>query len=151
MDKKVKAGFMACMLAFAVMLAAGCEKAPVDEDIEGFWRLERFRTNADGKTHECDRLYYSITRYVVEVSEKQGSGGYGTFIGRFEYVDGSRRVAMRDFRRRAATSDSGVRATAEELRPFGLGDSDTVFDVVSAGGGRLVLKSDYAILELTEF
>ena len=68
-----------------VALFSGCAKQPINSDVEGFWYLERFTTLEDGETHEPERIYYGITRYVVEVSEKQGSQGYGTFIGRFTY------------------------------------------------------------------
>ena len=109
MGKIIKLAFMA---VFTVMACCGCEwKDPIDEDIEGFWRLERFETHADGQIHECERIYYGITRMVVEVAERQGPGDYGAFIGRFEYKDGRKRVVMRDFKQRANTSDNGVSAT----------------------------------------
>lgn len=115
--------FIAVVMAVAV---AGCEfKEPINDDIEGFWKLERFETNADGRMHECTRLYYSITRYVVEVSEKQGPNGYGTFIGRFGYKDGETKVVMKDFKQRANTSDNGVSATVDDLKPFGIDSLET--------------------------
>mgnify|MGYP000329554482 FL=1 len=142
-------------LLIAVVMAvavAGCEfKEPIDSDIEGFWKLERFETNADGRMYECRRIYYSITRYVVEVSEKQGPNGYGTFIGRFGYKDGRTKVVMKDFKHRANTSDNGVSATVNELKPFGINSLETTFDVVVADGDNLVLRSDYATLQLTRF
>lgn len=136
----------------AAVLLAGCEmKAPIDEDIEGFWQLERFQTIADSETHECKRLYFSITRYVVEVAEKEGPNGYGAYIGRFEYLDGRKRVAMRCFKHRAFTSDDHTDATVEQLLPFGMNATSTVFDVVVADGDNLVLRSDYAVLQLKRF
>lgn len=146
---KIMRLFIAMLMAVAV---AGCEfKEPIDNDIEGFWKLERFETNADGRMHECTRLYYSITRYVVEVSEKQGPNGYGTFIGRFGYKDGETKVVMKDFKQRANTSDNGVSATVDDLKPFGIDSLETTFDVVVADGDNLVLRSDYATLQLTRF
>lgn len=137
---------------FMAVAVAGCEfKEPIDNDIEGFWKLERFETNADGRMYECRRIYYSITRYVVEVSEKQGPNGYGTFIGRFGYKDGRTKVVMKDFKHRANTSDNGVSATVNELKPFGINSLETTFDVVVADGDNLVLRSDYATLQLTRF
>lgn len=138
--------FLACTLC------CGCDwKDPIDEDVEGFWHLERFETTADGQVHECERIYYSITRMVVEVAEKQGSGGYGAFVGRFEYKDGRKKVVMSEFKKRANTSDSGVDATAEEMLPFGMNAATTEFDVIVADGDNLVLRSDYATLQLTRF
>lgn len=146
---KIMRLLIAVVMAVAV---AGCEfKEPIDDDIEGFWKLERFETNADGRMYECRRIYYSITRYVVEVSEKQGPNGYGTFIGRFGYKDGRTKVVMKDFKHRANTSDNGVSATVNELKPFGINSLETTFDVVVADGDNLVLRSDYATLQLTRF
>lgn len=146
---KIMRLLIAMLMAVAV---AGCEfKEPIDNDIEGFWKLERFKTNVDGRMYECRRIYYSITRYVVEVSEKQGPNGYGTFIGRFGYKDGRTKVVMKDFKHRANTSDNGVSATVDELKPFGINSLETTFDVVVADGDNLVLRSDYATLQLTRF
>ena len=119
--------------------------------IEGFWRLERFETAADGEMHECERIYYSITRMVVEVAEKQGPHDYGAFIARFEYKDGRKKVVMRDFKRRASTSDNHESATPGQLLPFGMNATTTEFEVVVADGDNLVLRSDYATLQLTRF
>lgn len=149
MGKMIRAAFMA---VFTVIVCCGCEwKDPIDEDIEGFWRLERFETRADGQIHECERIYYSITRMVVEVAEKQGPGGYGSFIGRFEYKDGRKKVVMSDFKQRAATSDNGVDATVDDMLPFGMNATTTEFEVVAADGDNLILRSDYATLQLKRF
>lgn len=142
-----------CVAAFMLCaVCCGCEwKDPIDEDIEGFWRLERFETAADGEMHECERIYYSITRMVVEVAEKQGPHDYGAFIARFEYKDGRKKVVMRDFKRRASTSDNHESATPGQLLPFGMNATTTEFEVVVADGDNLVLRSDYATLQLTRF
>ena len=149
MDKTIRimlASFLVCALF------CGCDwKDPIDEDIEGFWRLERFETRADGQMHECERMYYSITRMVVEVAEKQGPHGYGAYIARFEYKDGRKKVAMRDFKVRGNTRDTHVDATIEQLLPFGMNATTTEFEVVIADGDNLVLRSDYATLQLKKF
>ena len=88
---------------------------------------------------------------VVEVAERQGPGDYGAFIGRFEYKDGRKHVVMRDFKQRANTSDNGVNATPEDMMPFGMNAATTEFEVVVADGDNLVLRSDYATLQLTRF
>ena len=149
MGKMIRTALMAVV---TVMTFAGCEwKDPIDEDIEGFWRLERFETRADGQMHECERIYFGITRMVVEVAERQGPGGYGAFVGRVAYKDGRKRVVMSDFKQRHQTSDNGVDATPEDMKPFGMDAATTEFEVVVADGDNLVLRSDYATLQLTRF
>lgn len=149
MDKVIKMAFAALL---ACAMCSSCEwKDPIDEDIEGFWRLESFVTEADGEHHPCERLYFGITRMVVEVSEKDGPNDYGSFVARMEYKDGHKKVVMRDFKRRAATSDAHEDATVEQLLPFGMNATTTEFEVVVADGDNLVLRSDYATLRLKRF
>ena len=138
-------------LLLLVVLMGGCAKQPINSDVEGFWQLKRFTTLADGETHEPERIYYGINRYVVEVSEKQGSQGYGSFIGRFTYGADGQEALMSEFKERGNTSDNGQEATVEQLKPFGIGALETVFRIVKADGKRLVLESDYARLELSRF
>ena len=134
-----------------VVLFSGCAKQPINSDVEGFWYLERFTTLKDGEIHEPERIYYGITRYVVEVSEKQGPQGYGAFIGRFAYGDDGKKVIMSEFKERKTTGDNGKNATLEELKPFDISARETVFDIVEADGKHLILESDYARLELSRF
>ena len=138
-------------LLLLVALLGGCAKQPINSDVEGFWQLERFTTLADGEIHEPERIYYGITRYVVEVSEKQGPQGYGAFIGRFAYGADGKEALMSEFKERGNTSDNGKDATVEQLKPFGIDALETVFRIVKADGKRLVLESDYARLELSRF
>ena len=62
-----------------VMLAIvcnSCKKEPINSDIEGHWQLLEFTTKADNEIHPCERIYYSIQLWVVEVAEKQGPQGF---------------------------------------------------------------------------
>lgn len=135
----------------AMLFMNGCSKAPINSTIEGLWRLEYFITKEDNARHDCERLFYGITRYVVEVSEKQGTHGYGSFIGRFEYRNDETQVVMKEFKQRYSTGDNGIDATPEQLMPFGLNATHTVFDVVEAKGKKLVLESNYATLTFSKF
>lgn len=143
------------MLIAAVGLligTAGCKKAPINSDVEGFWVLERFTVAETGETVECERLYYSITRMVTEVAEKDGSKGYGAYIGRTEYRNGETQLVVKDFKVRKSTSDNGQDAPVEKLKHFGIGNQqETVFDIEYCNGKKMALKSDYARLELTKF
>lgn len=139
------------LILWLSLLMGGCKKAPINEDVEGLWRLEEFTTLDDGETHRCERLFYSITRFVVEVAEKQGTNGYGAYIGRFAYDNDGEAVVMKEFKQRASTGDNGKDATPEQLMPYGMNRTETTFRIVEADGKRLVLESDYARLNLTAF
>ena len=66
-------------------LLAGCSRAPIRPDVEGFWKLKQFTLVSTGETVECSNLYYSITNVVTQVSEREGSNGYGAYVSRTEY------------------------------------------------------------------
>lgn len=146
--------FLAQILAGICILAglSGCQKAPINSDIEGQWILKQFTLRKTDETVTCERLYYSITRMVTEVAEKQGPNGYGTYIGRTEYRNNETQLVVKDFKVRQSTGDSGEDAPVEKLRHFGINNQvETVFDVVYCNGKTMTLESDYARLELEKF
>ena len=53
MNKRIYTG----LLVFLLILLGGCEKAPINSDIEGMWKLEEYTTTEDGVTHPCERIY----------------------------------------------------------------------------------------------
>ena len=108
--------------------------------MEGHWELLEFTTTADGKVHVCERIYYSIQLWVVEIAAKQNGTTLKPVIGRFEHEENGN-VRMRDFKGRKGTSDDKKDVTVE----------DTEFEVVKANGKELILKSDYATLMLKRF
>lgn len=146
--------FLAQILAGICILAglSGCQKAPINSDIEGLWILKQFTIRETDETVTCERLYYSITRMVTEVAEKQGPNGYGAYIGRTEYRNDETQLVVKDFKVRQSTGDSGENAPVEKLRPFGIDNqAETVFEVVHCNGKTMTLESDYARLELEKF
>lgn len=134
------------------LLAIGCTKEPINSNVEGFWILKEFTTLEDGKTTKCNRLYYSITRMVTEVSNKQGINGYGSYVGRTEYANKETQLILKDFKVRQSTSDSGADAPVDSLRMFGINNQQkTTFEILKCNGKRMVLQSEYAKLELEKF
>lgn len=146
--------FLAQILAGICILAglSGCQKAPINSDIEGLWILKQFTLRETDETVTCERLYYSITRMVTEVAEKQGPNGYGAYIGRTEYRNNETQLVVKDFKVRQSTGDSGEDAPVEKLRHFGIDNQvETVFNVVYCNDKTMTLESDYARLELEKF
>ena len=146
--------FLAQILAGICILAglSGCQKAPINSDIEGQWILKQFTLRETDETVTCERLYYSITQMVTEVAEKQGPNGYGTYIGRTEYRNNETQLVVKDFKVRQSTGDSRENAPVEKLRHFGIDNqAETVFDVIHCNGKTMTLESDYARLELEKF
>lgn len=139
------------ILILFILLFAGCEKAPIRTDVEGFWRLERYTVLSTDETVECNRLYYSITRMVTEVSDK-GGNGFGSYIARTEYEDNENTLVLKDFKIRVGSVDCGENATVEGLRNYGIdSQEETKFRIVGCDGKTMTLESDYAHLELRKF
>lgn len=139
------------ILTFLLVLLGGCKKAPINSDIEGMWKLEEYTTTEDGVKHPCERIYYSIQLWVVDIAEKQGTQGYKPSIGRFIYGEDGNTVIMKDFYYRQGTTDSKEATTLEDLQPYGLNSLETTFEVVKSDGSNLVLRSDYATLTFSKF
>ena len=132
-------------------LFVSCGKAPIRSDVEGFWRLERYTVLSTDETVECNRLYYSITRQVTEVTDK-GGNGYGTYICRTGYEDNENTLVLRDFKVRAGTGDNGVDAPIEKLRHYGIdSQEETKFRILHCNGKTMTLESEYSRLEMKKF
>lgn len=139
------------VLLFLCLQLISCEKAPIRSDVEGFWRLERYTLISTDETVECNRLYYSITRLVTEVSDK-GGNGFGTYIARTGYEDNENTLVLSDFKVRSGTADNGEDAPVESLRNYGINSrEETKFRIIDCDGKTMTLESDYARLELRKF
>lgn len=92
------------VVLFLGFIMGGCQKEAIDSDMEGHWELLEFTTAADGKVHVCERIYYSIRLWVVEIAAKQSGTTHKPVIGRFEHEENGN-VRMRDFKGRKGTSD----------------------------------------------
>ncbi len=134
-------------------LLAGCSRAPIRPDVEGFWKLKQFTLVSTGETVECSNLYYSITNVVTQVSEREGSNGYGAYVSRTEYRDNETKLVLKDFKVSGGlTADTGEDAPVEDLRHYGINSQEeTVFEIAECKGGKMTLRSDYAEIRLEKF
>lgn len=141
------------IIIITVVLLAGCSRAPIRPDVEGFWKLRYFTLVETGETVECSNLYYSITNAVTQVSEREGNNGYGSYVSRTEYRDNETKLALRDFKVSGGlTADTGEDAPVEDLRHYGIdSQEETVFEIVKCKRGKMTLRSDYAEIVLEKF
>lgn len=132
---------------FLLSLLAGCAKAPVNSDVEGFWKVKEITVLSTGETTRYTEMYYSITRMVTEV---RGSGD--AYISRTGYSDNETKLVLKDFKVRYSTGDKKENAPVEGLRRYGINSqSETVFDIVKCDGRKMTLQSDYSRLEMEKF
>lgn len=141
-------------LLVLMLMMVGCRKAPINQTVEQHWLLESFTIKETNEVVECERLFFGINRMVTVVFEKQGSHGYDEYVARTEYRNDNTVLVLLDFKKRTLTGggDSGVKATPEQLMPFGIiNPVETAFTIHKLSHKRLILESDYARLELRKF
>ena len=149
--RRGRRGGMFWVLILLLLVAAAmcsCEKAPINSEVEGHWRVQSIENRA-GEQLPCENLFYSIQLQVVEVAQKPRKD-FGAFIGRVEYPSEGE-MRMFDFKERGFTSDTQVDATREDLHPYGLPSLDTQLRIVKAKGGNLVLETDSTTIRLKKF
>ncbi len=137
-----------CLLT-SVLVLVGCQKEAINPDIEGQWQLLEFTTKADNQVHKCERIYYSIQLWVVEVAEKQGPFELTPFRGRYNYDEASNTITMTDMS--TYSPENSVPAEVWQLEPYGLNSVNTTFNVISVDSHSMILESDYAILKFKKF
>ena len=146
--------FKYVLLSFCLQFIS-CEKAPIRNDVEGFWKLERYTILSTDETIECKNLYYSITRLVTEVSERNGTNGYGTYIARTGYEDNESTLVLSDFKVRGGTADTGENAPIEGLLNYGINSQkETKFRIFvdeSLGGQNEKEKNSRWVLKKPPF
>lgn len=136
------------MLLFAALVLLGCQKAPLDEDIEAFWRLKEYSSLDDGEVHLVQEHYITVTRQLVMLSTTFDKDST-RYIGRMEYVkDGLR---WHDFYVQLINRDNGVKVQTELLAPWGLFADDTTFAIEKSNGKVLWLRSDCALLKMERY
>lgn len=134
------------------LIMSGCEKAPIREDVEGYWQLKSVSYLETGETVEYKGLYYSITRMLVSVSDPHGRYGCGQAFGRLEYQDDNNSLFLSDFYEGKGNVDTGKPADVENLIPYGINSREGIkFRIVDCNGKRMTLESDYSRLELKKF
>ncbi len=133
-------------LLLLLPLLCNCAKEPINRDIEGHWKLERFTILDTDETVTCERIFWGITRAGAKLFEKQGPHGYAPLDALIEYRKNETVLVFKEI------FCGGRLATKEELHPYGLNDAEeTVFQVEESTHKKMVLVSDYARLELKKF
>lgn len=129
-----------------------CEKAPIREDVEGYWQLKSVTYLETGETVEYNGLYYSISMMLVKVSDPYNRYGCGQAFGRLRYEDDNSSLVFSDFYVGAGNVDTGVEAQVENLIPYGINSRDEIkFRIVHCNGKTMTLESEYSRLELRKF
>lgn len=131
-----------------LILLTSCQKAPVNEDIESFWRLKEYYSIQDNQVYSVQEHYIAITPHLVQLSTTFDTDST-RYIGRMEYINDGLR--WHDFYEMLINHDNGVKVEVELLEPWGLRSDDTYFSIEKSNGSELWLRSRDALLKLERY
>lgn len=139
------------LMGLLCLLVWSCDKKwPINGNLDGNWKLQRFETKEDAKVTECHRLYVAIQLHMVEFKD-QGGNGFDSFFGEFRYDEDKETAVIYNLKGKEFTTDSNIPVEVEQLKHYGLNSQHNVFKVVKADGKYLILESDYARLFMKRF
>ena len=115
--------------------------------MEGYWKQESIEDEATDGHSECNRLFWAFQLGVSEIRDL-GGNGYGTYVCRYDYNEGSATLRMYNFRVKGNPSQE---ADVDKLKLFGIPSGDVTFEVVRLDGDRMVLRSSGTSLYFRSF
>lgn len=121
------------LLLWGLILFVGCGKLPINGDLDGQWQILEIRY-ADGRVETPERAYYCVQLHTITLRQVSGPNQTGNMV----YEGDQLRIDM-------PLSD------VNDLRVFGLDDTEETFTITELSSSRLVLTSDYARLTLRKF
>lgn len=128
----------------AVMLASSCQKADDNGDLGGFWKLltiEDYATASTIDTREYKRFWSIQLDVLATTSEDDNSYNYNYGgKGRFQHVGDSLFVQMVTVSPKSDLQKVGL------YNPY-----DERFEVVLLNRNKMILRSEYALLEFRKF
>ena len=134
-----------------MIFVSSCQKAPLNDNIEDFWKLVEYTTKHNQKLHKCEQIFYALQLQVIEISERGGNLGLPRIQGLYEYNQSTNKINIRNLYYYNENTQDFSTPDSLILHSFGLNDINTTFEVVSVDKRWMTLESDYAILKLKKF
>ena len=137
------------LLLLVVAAMYSCEKAPINSNVEGHWRVVSIQ-NQNGEQLPCENLFYSIQLQVIELNQKPSTGKFKYLVGRVSYPKEGM-IRLNQFYESSGIADNGKEATEEDLHQYGLPSLDNHLEIVKANGKQLLLRTDSTVISLKRF
>lgn len=115
------------------VIVSGCGKLPINGHLDGQWQIMKIEY-ASGEVETPERAYYSVALHTINLMKV----GVTSQTGNMEYTGDSLFVEM-------------PISSVENLRPFGMNNTEQRFGVKELTKKHLVLQSEYARLEFRKF
>lgn len=121
------------LLTLIAVIVSGCGKLPINGHLDGQWQIMKIEY-ASGEVETPERAYYSVALHTINLMKV----GVTSQTGNMEYTGDSLFVEM-------------PISSVENLRPFGMNNTEQRFGVKELTKKHLVLQSEYARLEFRKF
>ena len=124
------------LLVFIILLSlSACDKAFVNGDLDGMWRLEKVVYGGEEELPE--NIYFSFQRHIVMFGRYYSEGAPLLYMGAFAHEDG--KITMNGFKEYPGIADVCDKSVLES---FYIYDAEgVVFDVESLGNEYMVLAA----------
>ena len=121
---------------FIILLTlSACDKAFVNGDLDGMWRLER--VTCDGMEFCPERIYYSFQRHIVMFGRYYEEGMPFLYMGNFVHESG--KITMSGFKEYPGSADICDEGALNSFFIFNV--SGEVFDVERLDKDNMVLST----------
>lgn len=121
------------LLFVALMAFTSCGEKFGHRYLDGMWQMQRIEYK-DGNAETPLDTYFSFQMDIINLKKL----GYGEFYGTYTYENDSMHIRILD-------------ATAEQMKTFGMDARVQDFAVEKLNSNKLILRSDYARLELRKY
>lgn len=121
------------IVTLIAVIVSGCGKLPINGHLDGQWQIMKIEY-ASGEVETPERAYYSVALHTINLMKV----GVTSQTGNMEYTGDSLFVEM-------------PISSVENLRPFGMNNTEQRFGVKELTKKHLVLQSEYARLEFRKF
>lgn len=125
------------------LLMSSCGKYPINERLDGMWQLMTLTKNGQETINTKEsRIYYNVQLHLFGLQKE----GYVEYLGRFIQTTDS--LIISDF---VVSGNNSVKATEEDLVPFGIYDLSERFGIEKMTDKEMILRSDDALLTFRKF
>lgn len=129
----MKKGLIVFIVFLVCVLTSSCGEKSGYKDLDGMWQLQEITNLKTGETFQAVDQYFSFQMNIIQVRKI----GYGSYFGSFTYTDDVIRTKFK--------------ASAAQLKIFGLSASEEDLIVERVNSNRLILRSDNARIRLRKY
>jgi len=146
---KTRKHILTYILVAIVFMLTGCDKLPINGDLDGLWQLMEIKQGDDIKEVKTDRLYCSFQLHMFMLGDDGHPRGY---FGNFEHEGNTMRFYNFTYRSdytQESNYDKFMSYDKDKsvISPWGFYSTDCTFDVVKLNSSELILQHENLIIK----